>query len=94
MIKAKDILQLKSFLSSIRLVLQGKELTRRPGVLSSLDSSVKVQRPKTKLVIKNKTDYPTLEGFHRTLQEIYVIFYIISPIFMLHILIELVIMKV
>lgn len=70
MIQAGDKIQLKAFLNSIRLVLQGKELSRGAGGLSSLDSTVKVTRPKIKLVVTNRADYPVLEGFPRTLRHL------------------------
>ena len=73
MIKADDIIQLKSFLGSIRMVLQGKQLSRGAGGLSTLDSNVKTCRPKTKLVVTSKSDYPVLEGFPRTLHQLHVI---------------------
>ncbi|XP_034252973.1 leucine-rich repeat protein 1 [Thrips palmi] len=67
MIKANDVIQLKSFLGSIRSVLQGKELSKGGGGLSSLNAPVKVHRPKTTLVITSGGQYPVLEGFPRTL---------------------------
>lgn len=73
MIKADDIIQLKSFLNSIRMVLQGKQLSKGAGGLSTLNSNIKTHRPKTKLVITSKSDYPVLEGFPRTLLQLHVI---------------------
>lgn len=68
MIKTNDILQLKSFLGSIRLVLQGKDLSKGAGGLSCLSAPVKVHKPKTSLSITSRGEYPVLEGFPRTLQ--------------------------
>ncbi|KAK3925892.1 Leucine-rich repeat protein 1 [Frankliniella fusca] len=70
MVKADDQIQLKSFLNSIRLVLQGKDLSKGSGGLSCIDSNVKIHRPKIKLVIAKMSEYPVLEGFPRTLLEL------------------------
>jgi len=71
-----DVILLKSFLKTLKLALEGKDLTKVPGCLSTVvpGKEATVKKPKTKLIIKCKSEYPVLEGFPRTLEYLQVSF--------------------
>ena len=65
-----DILQLKVFLKTLKLGLENK-VPVKALMLSNITSSTRMPpAPKTKIAIISKADYPTLEGFPRTLKEL------------------------
>jgi len=86
--------ELKSLLSAIKLASKGNTLTAR-GILSSLAPAraKHVQRPKTKIAITSKLDYPPSSGFPLTLEKLSVskcnLVQIDSRIFALKNLVEL-----
>lgn len=65
-----DPLQLKLFLRTLKLALEGNVSTKSL-MLSCITSTSSVPpAPKTKYVVLTKAAYPTLEGFPRTLQTL------------------------
>ena len=67
------MIQLKSFLSVIKLALQGKSLDNI--TLSSLApaSTKNLEPPKTSMVVLNKKDYPLTKNFPSSLESLQVI---------------------
>ncbi|XP_066581605.1 leucine-rich repeat protein 1-like [Prorops nasuta] len=67
-----ESVQLKSFIHVLKLVLSKKG---DPAVLalSNLNPKKFSTAPKTKILIKKNSDYPTLEGFPKTTKELHVV---------------------
>ena len=67
-----DVIQLKSFLSVLRLAVQGKSLDNI--TLSSLApaSAKNLEPPKTSMIILDKKDYPTTKNFPSSLESLQV----------------------
>ncbi|XP_033205001.1 leucine-rich repeat 47 [Bombus vancouverensis nearcticus] len=67
-----DKIQLKSFIHILKLAIIKKV---DPSVLdiSNLNPKCMSSAPKTKVVINKSSEYPTLEGFPRTTEELYLV---------------------
>ncbi|XP_064621254.1 leucine-rich repeat protein 1-like [Lineus longissimus] len=65
-----DPLILKSFLSIVRMASLGKPLDR--GALSTLApaSAKQVEKPKSKMAVLKRKDYPVKDGFPKTLEQL------------------------
>lgn len=64
MIRCKDVLMLKKFLQSLKLVIDGKECSAVVDLSNFFLE--KVKKPKTKVVVKCMKKYPVKEGFPST----------------------------
>ncbi|XP_015117951.1 leucine-rich repeat protein 1 isoform X2 [Diachasma alloeum] len=67
-----DAIQLKSFLRTLQLGLS-KKLDASVLCISNMNPKSIAQAPKTKVTIKNKADYPVLQGFPRTTEELNIV---------------------
>nr|CAD7589920.1 unnamed protein product [Timema genevievae] len=68
-INCDDALSLKGFLRTLKLGLEDKNAIKT-SILSTSSVSKTIAKPKTKLCIYKKSDYPVLEGFPRTLETV------------------------
>lgn len=75
-----DPLQLKLFLRTLKLALEEKVSTKSVMLSSITPISSLPPAPKTKYVVLSKAEYPSLEGFPRTLQILKVKYACISLI--------------
>ena len=65
-----DVVQLKAFLGVLRKVLEGKEISDLSLSAIQPASASQVAKPKTRLVINEKKDYPITTGFPTTLETL------------------------
>nr|CAD7402550.1 unnamed protein product [Timema cristinae] len=68
-INCDDALSLKGFLRTLKLGLEDKNAIKT-SILSTSSVLKTIAKPKTKLCIYKKSDYPVLEGFPRTLETL------------------------
>lgn len=68
-----DAIQLKSFLHILKLALTKKldSANLKLSDLNAVSTKKILAPPKTKIVIKSASEYPTLKGFPRTTEELY-----------------------
>ncbi|XP_053989160.1 leucine-rich repeat protein 1 [Hylaeus volcanicus] len=67
-----DIIQLKSFIHTLKLALS-KKVNLSVLTISNLNPKSLSAIPKIKVVVNKSSDYPTLEGFPRTTEELYLV---------------------
>lgn len=67
-----DPLQLKSFLNLVKVGAQGKDLDKVTLSSLSIPSAKKIEKPKTKLVILSRRDYPMTTNFPSSLEQLQV----------------------
>lgn len=71
-IKCINTIELKSFLHILKMGLDDK-INISTLSISNLSAKTMAPAPKKKVTIKNKADYPVLEGFPRTTEELIII---------------------
>ncbi|XP_034935086.1 leucine-rich repeat protein 1-like isoform X2 [Chelonus insularis] len=69
-LKCSNVIELKSFLHVLKLGLDKKLPSHITPLPSAVGFKGSTSIPKKKITIKKKTDYPTLEGFPRTTEEL------------------------
>lgn len=62
-----NAIQLKSFLHMLKAIISEKI---RPQHISNIESKIMPVIPKTKIVIKKNSEYPVLQGFPRTTEQL------------------------
>ena len=67
-----DAIQLKSFLHVLKLGLSNK-IDHKILTLSNLNPKTLKAAPKTKIVIRQPSDYPVLQGFPRVTEELHIL---------------------
>ena len=69
-----DPIQLKAFLNVVKKVLEGKETVKDLSLSAIAPASVQqVTKPKTRLVVASKKDYPITTGFPPSLEQLYLV---------------------
>lgn len=63
-----DFIQLKAFLSTIKMIVDGKKLDKTTLSVLAPASSKAVEKLKTRMSIKTKSEYPITKGFSSTLE--------------------------
>lgn len=67
-----DMIQLKSFMHTLKLGMS-KQIDASILAISNLNPKCMTSVPKIKVVVNKSSEYPTLEGFPRTTEELYLV---------------------
>ncbi|XP_076648197.1 leucine-rich repeat 47 [Halictus rubicundus] len=67
-----DMIQLKSFMHTLKLGMS-KQIDASILAISNLNPKCMTSAPKIKVVVNKSSEYPTLEGFPRTTEELYLV---------------------